>query len=204
MKWVYGFILTVTVVCIGGVLLRSYGNKSSDSIQQITDSYSSTTMEQFSLTSTAFPANGEIPEKYTCEGENINPPLAIQNVPEGAKSLVLLLDDPDIPDSIKQSRNIEKFDHWIVFNIPTSTTLIAENTKPPGIQGKNGVGTNGYTGPCPPDREHRYFFKLYALNSMLDLKESATADQVMAAMNSTSSILGETELIGRYNKKENR
>jgi Raf kinase inhibitor-like YbhB/YbcL family protein len=139
--------------------------------------------------------NGKIiPSLYTCEGKNINPPLKIQGVPPNAKSLVLLLDDPDVPKSLRADG---MYDHWVLFNIPPNTSQIEENSSS-GTKGKNTAGQNKYTGPCPPDREHRYFFKLYALSSLLTLKEGATKKEVISAMQ--GHILAECTLMGRYEK----
>lgn len=153
------------------------------------------------LTSSAFINNGKIPSKYTCDGTNINPPLAIVDVPKNADSLVLIMDDPDIPEEVKQSRGIQVFDHWVLFNIAPGTSLIKENSSV-GIPGKNGRDDNKYTGPCPPPQyipeEHRYFFKLYALDTMLNLKEGATKSDVEKAMQ--GHIIAQAELIGRYKR----
>lgn len=147
------------------------------------------------LTSPAFEQGGKIPAKYTCDGENINPPLTISDVPSEAKSLVLIMDDPDVP---KRLRADGMWDHWIVFNMPPSLTEIVEGKEPEGIHGI-GTGKNlDYYGPCPPDREHRYFFKLYALDTQLNLPEKATKKQVERAM--TERILAKTELMGRYER----
>lgn len=155
----------------------------------------------FSLTSSVFRPGGAIPSRFTCDGENINPELTITDVPEGTKSLALLMDDPDIPDFVKESRGIEKFDHWIIFNISPDTTTIAENSVPEGAtEGKNSGGESSYTGPCPPDREHRYFFKLYALDSELTLTNEATIADVEKAMK--GRILEETALTGLYNRTQ--
>lgn len=107
------------------------------------------------LSSPAFEHNSSIPPKYTCDGANINPPLVISNVPEQTQSLVLLMDDPDVPQQLREDG---MWDHWVVFNIPPSTTIISENQEPPGVLGKGTGGKLGYHGPCPPDRQHRYFF----------------------------------------------
>jgi Raf kinase inhibitor-like YbhB/YbcL family protein len=151
------------------------------------------------LTSSAFQNNGKIPEKYTCEGNDINPPLKIEFVPALAKSLALIVDDPDIPDFVKQKFHIEMWDHWVVFNIPTNVTELEEDERPPGVHGKNSSHRNEYMGPCPPDREHRYFFRLYSLDSMLDLHEGATKAEVIKAME--GHLLAKAELVGRYEKK---
>ncbi len=151
------------------------------------------------LTSSAFEHNGKIPAKYTCDSENISPPLKIENVPAHAKSLVLIMDDPDIPDFVKQKYNIQVWEHWIVFNIPPTTTGIPEGKNPAGILGKNTGGKNAYGGPCPPDREHRYFLTLYALDITLDLPAGVSKKQVEEAMQ--KHILEKAELVGKYEKK---
>ena len=110
------------------------------------------------LKSPAFENGAEIPSRYTCDGENINPTLIIENVPEGVKSLVLIMDDPDATGGAT-------WDHWLLWNIPPETKEISENSVPAGaIQGKTSWGTNKYGGPCPPkgSSPHRYMFKLYA------------------------------------------
>jgi Raf kinase inhibitor-like YbhB/YbcL family protein len=148
------------------------------------------------LTSSVFPEGGSIPSLYTCEGKGINPPLEISAVPPDAQSLVLIMDDPDVP---KSRRPDGMFDHWIVFNMPPTTRQLAENATPPGIQGKNTAGGNAYFGPCPPDREHRYFFKLYALDAQLSLPAGSTKKQVEQAM--APHIIAQCQLMGRYEKK---
>lgn len=140
------------------------------------------------VTSTAFEQMGEIPLKYTCEGENINPPLNIGNIPPGTKSLTLIMDDPDAPNGT--------FDHWIIWNIEPGK-VIAENSKP-GIEGNSSYGKPGYKGPCPPTGSHRYFFKVYALDSSLELKAGADKKTVEKAIQ--KHILAYGELIGIYKK----
>lgn len=147
------------------------------------------------LTSSAFKEGGIIPSLYTCEGKNINPPLEIRAVPPSAKSLVLLMDDPDVPKTVRPDG---MFDHWVIYNIPPDTYEIAKGSTPPGIQGRNTYGKNEYFGPCPPDREHRYFFKLYALDKMLDLQPGASKKQVERAIQ--GHVLAHFQLMGRYEK----
>lgn len=147
------------------------------------------------LSSPAFKEGEIIPSLYTCEGKNINPQLEINGVPPNTKSLVLICDDPDVPKTVRPDG---MYDHWVVFNIPSNIHKIPENSTPPGVLGKNTAGHNKYTGPCPPDREHRYFFKLYALNKMLDLPSGATKKEVEKAMH--GHIIAQTELMGRYEK----
>lgn len=150
------------------------------------------------LKSSVFKEGGIIPSKYTCEGENISPPLTISDVPREAKSLVLIMDDPDVPATVREDR---MWDHWVLFNIPPNTLHFEENSTPPCIAGKTTFGNNRYGGPCPPDREHRYFFKLYALDRMLDLKTGATKKEVEKAME--KHILDKCQLMGKYEKGRN-
>jgi Raf kinase inhibitor-like YbhB/YbcL family protein len=148
------------------------------------------------LTSSAFELGGKIPSKHTCDGEDTNPPLTVSEVPPGTKSLVLIMDDPDVPTHIREDG---MWDHWVVFNIPPDLHEIKEGGEPRGI---HGIGTGGnleYFGPCPPDGEHRYFFKLYALDIELDLEEKATKHQVERAME--GHVLEKSELMGRYERK---
>lgn len=145
------------------------------------------------VTSRAFADGERIPTQFSCEGQDMNPPLSFHEVPSEAKSLVLIMDDPDVPEFVRKDR---MWDHWVVFNIPASVTEVKENSQPPGVAGKNTSGGLNYQGPCPPDREHRYFFKLYALDQELFLKEGATKKEVEVAME--GHILAKAELMGRY------
>jgi len=151
-------------------------------------------MEQknlFKLLSSAFENNQLIPEKYGCAGENINPPLLISNTPEGTKSLVLIVDDPDA--------SAGDWVHWILWNIPASVTKIEENSVPKGaLQGINDYEKNKYFGPCPPQGIHRYFFKLYALDNVLDLDTNTKKGDLENAMN--RHIIRQTSLVGLYSK----
>jgi Raf kinase inhibitor-like YbhB/YbcL family protein len=149
------------------------------------------------ISSPKFSDRGIIPSLYTCEGKNIHPPLVFSDVPTHAKSLVLIMDDPDVPKSLRPDG---MYDHWIVFNMAPTTHGINEQGTVPGLQGKNTAGSNRYTGPCPPDREHRYFFKLYALDAMLDLDVGATKPEVEQAME--GHILKEAHMIGLYEKNQ--
>ena len=145
------------------------------------------------ITSPVFHHEGQIPSLYTCEGQNINPPLQIQNVPQEAKALVLIMDDPDVPHSLRKDG---LWVHWVIYNIPPTTSSILENSSPPGIQGQGTGGKLGYQGPCPPDCEHRYYFKLYALSAPLKLQEGATKSEVEKSME--GMILEEAHLMGHY------
>lgn len=149
-----------------------------------------TKVKTFQVSSMAFENNGAIPAKYTCDGENVNPPLSIGSFPEGTKSLVLIVDDPDAP--------IRTWTHWLVWNIPP-IHLITEATIP-GKEGINDFWLKEYSGPCPPSGTHRYFFKVYALSkSVLNLPMKITGkNEVEDAMK--PYIIGYGELIGLYKK----
>lgn len=143
----------------------------------------------------AFEHGKNIPREYTCDGANAIIPVTASDVPADAKSLCLIMDDPDIPEFVKQKFGITAYDHWILFNIlPQTKTIDGTN----GVHGKNSSGKNAYTGPCPPDREHRYFFKLFALDILLPLSAGATKQEVLAAMQ--GHILAQAELMGRYER----
>ena len=153
------------------------------------------------LTSPAFEEGETIPVKHTCEGENVSPELVINGVPDGTESLVLVMDDPDIPQSVKDNMGIEKFDHWVLYNIPVDIKVIEENTSP-GTVGHTSRGGGGYVGACPPDKEHRYIFRLYALSGVLDFVKAPTLDEVETAAKGMS--IEAATLIGLYNKIENQ
>src|SRR3954453_11366398 len=129
------------------------------------------------ITSTAFTANGPIPSKYTCDGQGMNPPLAFSGVPAKTQSLVLIVDDPDVPKNLMPSG---VFDHWLIWDVPAGSKGFAEGEGKGGI---NGAGQAGFMGPCPPDREHRYFFKLYALDTKLGGVQIANKKELETAMN---------------------
>ncbi len=156
------------------------------------------TKNAMKITSPAFENNQPIDSKYSCDGEGVNPPLEFHDIPQDAKSLVLIMEDPDVPKNLKPDG---MFDHWVVFNMPSTTTSVTENSTPPGVVGKNGAGQNGYAAACPPDRQHRYFFKLFALDSMLMLDEAADKKAVVDAME--GHVKASAELIGLYNRPQN-
>lgn len=168
-----------------------------------TESMAQASEARFELTSSAFEHNTAIPARYTCDGEGVNPPLSISGVPANAQSLVLLMEDPDIPEAIKKERGIAVYDHWVLFNLPVSTTVIGENSNPLARMGVSSNNAQAYIGPCPPaqydSKEHRYVFTLYALDVALDVPEGSTKTEVLAAME--GHILQETSLIGMYARK---
>jgi Raf kinase inhibitor-like YbhB/YbcL family protein len=142
------------------------------------------------LESQSFTNNSSLPKEYTCDGENIAPALSIKNPPIGAKSLALIMDDPDAPS--------KTWVHWVIWNIDPSTSTIEENTKF-AHSGINDFNNSGYGGPCPPSGTHRYFFKLYALDTLLELPLSTRKKDLLEAMK--GHIVESTELIGLYTKK---
>lgn len=141
------------------------------------------------LTSPEFAHNQFIPKKFTCEGEDVNPMLVIENIPKNAKSLALIMDDPDAP--------MGTWVHWVVFDIPVASRI--EKNTIPGKQGVNSAGHRNYHGPCPPSGTHRYVFKVYALDTLLNLKEGITKPSLEKAME--GHILADAELIGLYKRK---
>ena len=149
------------------------------------------------LHSPAFQYGQQIPRKYTCDGEDVSPPLIIEDVPGDAKALVIIVEDPDAP-----KRN---FTHWVIYNIPPATRELPEGIPKVGettfgLQGVNDFGKIGWGGPCPPRGHgtHRYFFRLYALDTVLDLRPGATKEQVRAAMQ--GRVLAEAEYMGVYSR----
>ena len=144
------------------------------------------------ITSSAFQEGGNIPSKFTCDGGDSSPPLRIAEIPSGAKTLALVVDDPDAPSGV--------FTHWIVWNISPQTNAIAEGSAPQGVQGTNDFGKFGYGGPCPPSGTHRYYFKIFALDRELNLPAGAKRNQLDAAMK--GHVVAEGELKGRYAKQK--
>jgi Raf kinase inhibitor-like YbhB/YbcL family protein len=138
------------------------------------------------LSSPAFKNEGIIPEKYTCDGGHISPPLHIEHIPEGTQSLAIIMEDPDAPKGT--------FDHWLVWNIPV-TNDIDEDTMP-GISGKNSAGNTGYHAPCPPTGYHRYYIYLFALDALLDLPVGTNKKTLQQAM--SAHIIAMDSLMGRY------
>jgi len=149
------------------------------------------------ITSPVFANNAMIPSKYTCDGEDISPPLQWDGVPDGTKSIALICDDPDAP--------MGTFVHWVLYNLPPETKGLAENIPadkelPNGArQGMTDFRKIGYGGPCPPSGTHRYYFKIYALDTKLDLAAGATKSQLLKAME--KHILAQAELVGKYKRQ---
>lgn len=142
------------------------------------------------ISSEAFAHNSEMPRRYTCEGVNVNPPIQIGGIPEKTQGLTLIVDDPDAPRGT--------WVHWVVWNIPPTHRINEDEV--PGVQGINDFGVNLYGGPCPPSGTHHYHFRVYALDTLLDLPEGSTRQQVELAMD--NHIIGYGELVGLYHKKK--
>jgi len=188
------FLIIIIILIIIGILFFNHNNYLTDKQStkiKLNELVDNTNLNNMKISSPAFENNNPIPKRYTCDGENINPPLLFEDVPLQTQSLILIIDDPDAP--------IGTFLHWLVFNIPPKTRLIEENSVPSGaIVGKNDFNQNKYSGPCPPSGEHRYFFHLYALDTLLDLKENANLTEIKA--NIRDHLLAEAELIGLYQR----
>jgi len=170
------------------------GERSSQDDRPIVLADSKGARQSMTLTSPAFRPNESIPSKYTCDGPNVSPPLVWFGVPEGTRSLALVMDDPDAPDGM--------FTHWLIWNIPKNVHGFTENYVKPDpatsgiIVGRTTDQKNGYTGPCPPSGTHRYQFHLYALDSQLDVKEGADKKAIEQAMQ--GHVLERADLAGLY------
>jgi Raf kinase inhibitor-like YbhB/YbcL family protein len=189
-------ILFVGIFLIAAYALQSKKPSNSDIIGTIKQPMTTT----LSIASPVFEKNGRIPSKYTCDGDrSISPPLAFSGIPEGTRSLALIMDDPDVPKVLHPDG---VFDHWVLFNIPSETRGIVEG-QTAGTVGANGSGVNSYSGPCPPPQyepsEHRYVFVLYALDKTLTLKEGATKQEVLKAME--GHVMEQAELVGKYKRQ---
>jgi Raf kinase inhibitor-like YbhB/YbcL family protein len=148
-------------------------------------------MAELKVTSPAFQNNGAIPRQYTCDGKDINPPLMIENCPQETKSLALIVDDPDAP--------MGTWVHWVLWNIPPSVQEIKENAVPTGaVEGINDFGKHHYGGPCPPSGTHRYFFKVFALDTTFGINPNSTKADLEKAMK--GHILAQGQIIGLYKR----
>jgi len=186
-KILFLILLAILLLLVAGIvyLSRSYKKEAQSLPEELTKPSS------MKISSPAFENNQFIPVKYTCDGEDINPPLQIENVPKEAKSLVLIVDDPDAPIGV--------WSHWVLFNIDPSVQFIEENSFPEGaVQGLNDFKKHSYGGPCPPSGTHRYYFRLYALDTILDLSSKATREDVLKAIK--DHVLASAELIGLYQR----
>ena len=187
-------VLFVLIVIVGIGYYYFLNNESNQSVDnQPSNNNIINQTKPIKITSSAFEHNQNIPAKYTCDGEGVNPPLEFGNVPENASSLVLIMDDPDAP--------MGTWVHWTIWNIDPSIYQIEENSVPVKvIQGKTSSGQNKYGGPCPPSGRHRYFFKLYALDvPKLELPSYSDKAALEAAMG--GRIIDKAELMGLYNRQ---
>lgn len=155
---------------------------------------------RLSISSNAFAAGGAIPSKHTCEGEDVPPALAFRGLPEGTKSLALIVDDPDAPDPAAPKRT---WVHWVLYDLPPGTTGLPEGVVPSALprgtrEGRNDWKRTGWGGPCPPIGTHRYFFRLFALDALLGDLGTPTKAALLEAMQ--GHVLGEAELVGTYRK----
>jgi len=142
------------------------------------------------ISSTVFADNGKIPKKYTCDGAGVSPPLKISNVPKNAKSLALTLDDPDAPAGT--------FTHWVVWGISTKKAQLGEGEKKGFVEGTTSLGKPGYVAPCPPSGVHRYVFKIFALDSRVDISAKSTKQELAATMQ--NHIIQTATLVGKYSR----
>ena len=185
-KYIFCFFLSVCLIAGGAEKLQA-----KDQIN--TKTKGEKTME---IKSTSFNHEDMIPAKYTCDGQNISPPLSWSGASEKTKSFALICDDPDAPVGL--------WVHWVFFDIPASVNSLPEKTSRQeeiaglGKNGKNTSGRHGYDGPCPPGGTHRYYFKLYALDTILNLKPGLTKDELLAAMK--GHVLAEAQVMGKYKR----
>jgi len=182
-------LIFIVLILVGlGVYLffqRSYHKNEGDELNKIG-------LGNMKISSSVFGNNEKIPAKYTCDGGNVSPPLEFGDVPQDAQSLVLISDDPDAPAGT--------WTHWTLWNIDSATKKIEENSVPSGaIEGTTSFGNPGYGGPCPPSGTHRYFFKVYALDTKLDLRTGASAGELESAME--GHILDSAEFFGLYSRE---
>lgn len=147
---------------------------------------------RFKLSSPAFQDSGSIPQKFTCQGQNVSPELHWSEAPANTKSFALIMEDPDAPGGT--------FTHWVLFDLPADQQQLAEGAPPIGVSGNNGLSQIGYLGPCPPSGIHRYYFRLYALDvPSLNLKAGASRSEVEAAVK--GHVIGAADTMGRYEQQ---
>jgi len=185
--------MIAAALLIGAGIFWFTGSQNSQQLQstQTSQNENPITSNTMKIFSTAFNHNGNIPAKYTCDGENISPPLEISSVPPMAKSIVLIVDDPDAQAGT--------WVHWVLFNIPPKTAQIAENSMPEGAtEGTTSFGKPGWGGPCPPSGAHHYQFKIYALDTVLQIPASSTKADLEKEM--ANHILDHGQTIGLYQR----
>jgi Raf kinase inhibitor-like YbhB/YbcL family protein len=182
-KSIHWIIVIAFLICLFGLCPQAFSAKKGGIVMKITSS--------------VFTEGSIIPSKYTCDGQDISPPLEWKDIPAGTKSFALICDDPDAPRGT--------WVHWVAYNIPPNISKLDENVKPE-LELKNGViqGNNdwpkiGYGGPCPPSGTHRYYFKLYALDTILPIKPGASKAQLLNAMK--GHVIAEAQLMGKYKRQ---
>ena len=175
--------------CAGAASVNTNPGPSATTTPGATTTAAAAKEEPMKLASPAFEELETIPTEYTCDGENVSPPLQIENLPKGTRTLVLIVDDPDAPGGT--------WDHWVAFDI-APTAEIARDVGPLGIAGLNSWDTTGYGGPCPPSGTHRYVHQVYALDTELGLAEGATKAEVLEA--TEGHVIAEATLIGLYER----
>jgi hypothetical protein len=179
------------IAAVGLAIMVFFQLRSANRIAPRPETLPSVTQGNMKLTSSAFLPNELIPSQYTCDGADQSPPLTIGEVPEGTVSLALVVDDPDAPRG--------DWVHWLVWNIDPATTEIAENSAPPGVEGTTDFNRTGWGGPCPPSGTHRYLFKLFALDSLLELGSDTKKAGLEKAIE--GHIIEQTQLIGTYQRQ---
>lgn len=187
---------TLCMILLAGSVIVSCQEKKESQENQQAPMEGEETMA-ITVTSTAFTEGGMIPSKYTCDGDDISPPLALAGIPADAKSLALISDDPDAP--------MGTWVHWVLYNLPPDTRELPENTPSDETltsgarHGVTDFGRFGYGGPCPPSGTHRYYFKVYALDSMLGISGRVTKKELLTAME--GHVLAEGQLMGKYKRR---
>ncbi|MGM5481745.1 MAG: YbhB/YbcL family Raf kinase inhibitor-like protein [Nanobdellota archaeon] len=190
---VYTWAVAIALLIILSGCSSPVDTSSGDVLNESYDatSHGGESMASLTISSPAFGEQEHIPKKYSCKGDDINPELTFQDIPDGTESLVLIMDDPDAPGGT--------FDHWVLFDIPAATSSIKEDSVPDNAtEGSNSFGNVGYGGPCPPSGTHRYQFKLYAVDTTIELPEGATKDDVLEAID--GHVLEDDMLTGLFSK----
>jgi Raf kinase inhibitor-like YbhB/YbcL family protein len=203
-KWGAPFLLLLSVACGGGASTDKDTTSSAPPSAMSTDTSSRRQTVSLEVTSSAFKQGGVIPARYTCEGDDASPPIAWNGAPSRTQSLAMIVDDPDAPDPAKPQR---VYVHWVIYGISPTTTSLPENASKKGMpagaqQGKNDFGKQQYGGPCPPIGRHRYFFKLYALDTQPTFVSAPTKADLLAAME--GHIIAQGELMGTYQKGDGK
>jgi Raf kinase inhibitor-like YbhB/YbcL family protein len=196
-------ILFIVLVILFVFLFNSHKTttQTSSTVQKPSATVVSNKNKIMTISSSVFANNGIIPTNNTCDGKGVNPPLTFDGIPSITKSLAVLMDDRDVPKNLKPEGI---FNHWVIYNIEPHVTKIAENSTPPGTQGLNGSGKIGFTPPCPPDREHRYFITLYALDTKLAFTNPTKVTKQMVLDKMQGHIIDQAQLMGRYNRPQNK